>query len=403
MRVSTDLDLAVHGGPPVREDFLVYGRPRIEEPEIEEVVRTLRSGWLGTGPKVHEFEQRFARYIGVRHAIALNSCTAGLHLALTVLGTGPGDEVITTPMTFGATANVIVHCGGTPVFVDVDRYKMTIDPAAVEEAITPRTKGILPVHFGGRPCEMDALKDIADRHGLWIIEDAAHAIETTFRDCKVGTIGDFTSFSFYVTKNIITGEGGMLTTDNAEWAERARMLSLHGLSRDAWARYAGNGDGHYEVLEPGFKYNMMDMQAAIGLHQLDRIKSCYERRKQIWERYDKAFLDLPVFLLPPLEDPGSRHALHLYTLLLDLDRLTQDRDFVRAALKGENIGTGIHYTALHLHAYYRNRFGFTRGIFPNTEWISDRTLSLPLGVVMTDTDVEDVITAVRKVVNHIRR
>ena len=403
MRVGTDFDLAVHGGPPVREDFLVYGRPRIEEPEIEEVVRTLRSGWLGTGPKVHEFEQRFARYIGVRHAIALNSCTAGLHLALTVLGAGPGDEVITTPMTFGATANVIVHCGATPVFVDVDRRKMTIDPAAAEEAITPRTKGILPVHFGGRPCEMDVLKDIADRHGLWIVEDAAHAIETTFRGCKVGTIGDFTSFSFYVTKNIITGEGGMLTTDNPEWAERARMLSLHGLSRDAWARYAGNGHGHYEVLEPGFKYNMMDLQASIGIHQLDRIESYYERRKQIWERYDKAFLDLPVFLLPPMEGPCSRHALHLYTLLLDIDRLTQDRDFVVAALKHENIGTGVHYTALHLHAYYRNRFGFARGMFPNTEWISDRTLSLPLGAVMTDTDVEDVITAVRKVVNHIRR
>jgi len=403
MKLGLHSDLAIHGGTPARGNFLVYGKPSIEEAEIEEVVRTLRSGWLGTGPKVHEFERQFMRYTGAKHAIALNSCTAALHLALKALGVGAGDEVITSPMTFAATANVILHCGATPVFVDIDRLKMTIDPAQIERAITPRTKALLPVHFGGRACDMYSLEDIARRHNLPIVEDAAHAIETVFRGRKVGSIGDITCFSFYVTKNMVTGEGGMLTTDDAAIAQRVRTLSLHGLSRDAWSRFSSNGYKHYEVLEPGFKYNMMDLQAAIGLHQLARIESNYERRAAIWNRYDQSFRDLPVFLLPREETPGSRHALHLYTLLLDLDNLTQDRDFVLEALRAENIGTGVHYTALHLHSFYRDTFGFVRGQFPDTEWISDRTLTLPLGPAMTDDDVEDVISAVRKVLEHIRR
>jgi dTDP-4-amino-4,6-dideoxygalactose transaminase len=403
MTTGTNFDLPIRSHRPVRETFLVFGKPCIEEPEIDEVVHTLRSGWLGTGPKVHEFERRFARYTTAQHAIALNSCTAGLHLALTVLGIGPGDEVITAPMTFAATANVILHCGATPVFADVGQHKLTIDPAAVEQAITPRTKALLPVHFGGRACDLDALRSLADRHGLYIIEDAAHAIETLYRGRKVGAIGDITCFSFYVTKSIVTGEGGMVTTNNPAWAERLRILSLHGLSQDAWSRFSGKACQHYEVLEPGYKYNMMDLQAALGLHQMARLEANYERRREIWNRYDEAFRDLPVFPLTPESEAGSRHALHLYTLLLDLQHLTEDRDFVRQALHQENIGTGIHYKALHLHPYYAGRFGLTRGMFPNAEWVSDRTLSLPLSAHMTDEDVDDVTFAVRKVLRSIQR
>ena len=403
LNIASTPGLAIHGGHPVRDTFLVFGRPRVEEAEIAEVVRTLRSGWLGTGPRVREFEKKFARYVNAEHAVALNSCTAGLHLALKTLGIGPGDEVITTPMTFVATANVIVHCGAVPVFADVDRHTMVLDPDAAEGAISPRTKAILPVHFGGRACDMDALQGIAQRHGLHLIEDAAHAIETTSRGRKIGSIGDITCFSFYVTKNVMTGEGGMVTTNDANWARRMRALSLHGLSHDAWNRFSSSGSLHYDAVEPGFKYNMMDIQAAIGIHQLSRIEAAHARRKQIWQQYDLSFCDLPVFRLADTMNAQSRHAMHLYTLLLDLDNLTQNRDFVAAALKHENIGTGIHYKPVHLHSYYRQRFGFRQGCYPDAEWVAARTLSLPLGPVMTDEDVNDVIVAVRKVLESIRR
>src|SRR3954453_19912571 len=248
MKAATSFDLAIYGGVPARETFLLYGKPCIEEPEIEEVLRTMRSGWLGTGPKVHEFERKFMEYTGAKHAVALNSCTAGLHLALKVLGVGQGDEVITSPMTFAATANVIVHCGATPVFADVDRLKMTIAPQEIERAITPRTKALLPIHFGGRACDMDAIQDIARRHNFPVVEDAAHAVETEVGGRKLGTIGDITCFSFYVTKNMVTGEGGMLTTEDAAIAQRVRTLSLHGLSRDAWSRFSSSGYKHYDVI-----------------------------------------------------------------------------------------------------------------------------------------------------------
>ena len=403
VKLGIHRDLAIRGGSPVRDSFLLYGKPAIQEAEIEEVVRTLRSGWLGTGPKVQEFERQFMRYTGAKHAIALNSCTAGLHLALRVLGVGPGDEVITSPMTFAATANVIVHCGARPVFADINPRNLTIDPVQVEHAITPRTKALVPVHFGGRACDMDTLQEIARRHHLSIVEDAAHATETEYHGHKVGTIGDLTCFSFYVTKNVVTGEGGMLTTNNPLLAERIRTLSLHGLSRDAWNRFSSDGYKHYEVLEPGFKYNMMDLQAALGLHQLDRVEANYQRRAFIWQQYNDAFEDLPVFLPSADEDPGSRHALHLYTLLLNIESLSEDRDFVLQALRAENIGTGVHYTSLHLHSYYRRSFGYRRGHFPNAEWVSDRTLTLPLGPAMSEEDVDDVIVAVRKVLSHLRR
>lgn len=394
---------AIEGGEPVRKNFLVFGSPAIEETEIQEVVDTLRSGWLGTGPKVHRFEEDFKRYIGCKHAIALNSCTAGLHLALDVLGIGEGDEVITTPITFAATANVIVHRHAHPVFVDVDRETQNIDPNRIEDAITPRTKAITPVHMAGRPCDMNVIMDIAQRHNLFVIEDAAHAVETIYKGQKVGNIGHITAFSFYVTKNVCTGEGGMVTTNNHEWADEMRIRRLHGISKDAWKRYSSEGFQPYETLYPGYKHNMMDIQAALGIHQLARVEENLRIRERYWQMYDETFADIPEIITPSKHLPSeSRHARHLYTILLNIDRLRITRNEFIDALKAENIGTGIHFTALHLHKYYRETFGYKPGDFPNAEWIGERTVSLPLSPKLTDGDVGDVIEAVCKVLRWAR-
>lgn len=389
----------------MREDFLVFGKPQIGEEEIAEVVATLRSGWIGMGPRTLEFERAFAEYVGAKHAIAVNSCTAALHLALIAAGVGPGDEVITTPMTFAATANVIVHTGATPVFADVDRRTQNIDPPRVAERITPRTKAILPVHMLGRPAEMDPLLALAAAHDLAVIEDAAHAAEAVYRGRHVGTLGHFTAFSFYATKNITTGEGGMLVTGDDAAAERLRVLRLHGISKDAWKRYSAEGFSPYETIEPGFKYNMLDLTAALGLHQLRRVEENLTIRERYVALYNEAFAELPGVIVPALEPlgPGDRHAQHLYPLLLDLDRLALDRAGFIDALQERRIGTGIHFTAVHLHQYYRERFGYRRGDFPEAEYISDRTVSLPLSPAMTERDVEDVIAAVGDVVAAHRR
>ncbi len=387
---------SIKSGKPARKDFLVFGSPMVEEPEIDEVIKTLRSGWLSTGPKVARLEELFKDYIGSDHALALNSCTAGLHLSMLVSGLGPGDEVITTPMTFAATANAITHIGARPVFVDIDRATMNIDPERIEAAITPKTKAIMPVHFAGRPCDMDPILDIAARHNLLVIEDAAHAIEAEYKGRKIGNIGDLTCFSFYVTKNMVTGEGGMVTTNNADWAEKVQIYGLHGMSKGAWRRYSDEGFKHYQVVYPGYKYNMMDIQAAIGIHQLPRIERYLTRREEIWRRYDEAFAELPVILPAPAES-NTKHARHLYTLLVDIDRLGISRDDFQQALHERNIGTGIHFIALHLHPYYADTYGYKRGDFPNAEFVSDRTISLPLSAKLTDEDVEDVVNAVVKV------
>lgn len=382
-----------------RPEFLIFGSPAIGEEEIAEVVATLRSGWLGTGPRVQRFEAAFGAYIGCGHAVALNSCTAGLHLALEVLGIGPGDEVITSPLTFSATANVIVHVGATPVFADVDLRTMNLDPAAVAQAITPRSKAILPVHFGGRPCDLDPLLELARRHGLAVVEDAAHATEARYRGRPVGSIGDLTAFSFYVTKNLVTGEGGMLTTDSTHWAEEVRIKALHGISRDAWKRYSAEGFQPYDTLFPGYKYNMTDLQAALGIHQLARLETNLTVRERHWRRYDEAFADHPLLRIPAPVDPRDRHARHLYTVLLDTERAGMSRNEFIVRLKAENIGAGIHFTALHLHSYYAKTFGFRRGQFPAAEFIGDRTVSIPLSAKLTDEDVEDVIAAVLRVLD----
>lgn len=391
-----DERLAIDGGRPVRESFLIFGNPDIREPEIQEVVDALRSGWPGTGPRVARFEEEFRNYIGCRNAVALSSCTAGLHLSMIALGVKPGDEVITTPLTFVATANSILHVGGRPVFVDCDRRTQNIDPDRIAPRITERTRVILPVHFAGRPADMTRIEALARPRGIKIIEDAAHAVEASHRGRKIGRIGDCTVFSFYVNKNMITVEGGMVTTDDETIASWVKIAGLHGMSKDAWKRFGDSGYKHYFIHYPGFKYNMTDMQAAIGIHQLRRVEEGWRRRREIWDRYQQAFRDLPLFLPAP-PDEGDRHALHLFTLLVDLDHVKVDRDQVLAALQAENVGVGVHYTAVHLHPYYRETYGYARGDFPEAEFVSDRTISIPFSTKISDADVEDVVRAVRKV------
>ncbi len=378
----------------MRTNYLVFGQPLIEDAEVEEVVRSLRAAWLGTGPKVAAFEKLVADYKGVKHAVAVNSCTAGLHLSCLAVGLQPGDEVITTAMTFCATVNAIVHAGATPVLADVDPATMNLDPADVRRKLTPRTRAILPVHFAGRACDMDALGAIAAEHGLALIEDCAHAIETEYRGRHAGTFGHCSVLSFYSTKNIVTGEGGMILTDDAAIAARVKMLALHGMSQDAWKRFSDDGYKHYEVVEIGFKYNMMDLQAAIGMHQIKRVDAYWQRRLAIWQRYNAAFAGLPARLPAPL-DPASRHALHLYTLLLDEQHAPLSRDQFITALHRRMIGTGVHYRAIPEHPVYQQRFGWRPADFPHAHAIGRATVSLPISAKLTDDDVTDVIEAVR--------
>lgn len=377
----------------MRKSFLVFGSPRIEEDEIQEVVDSLRSAWIGTGPKVAKFEEMFREYVGSRYAVAVHSCTAALHLSMIASGVKAGDEVITSPMTFAATANAIIHAGATPVFADIKRASLNIDPEEIKKKLTAATKVILPVHFAGRACEMNSIMKIAEEANAIVINDAAHAIETEYYGKKICHYGAITAYSFYATKNIVTGEGGMVVTDDKEIADKIKIYALHGMTKDAWKRFSDEGYKHYEVVFPGYKYNMMDIQAGIGFRQLAKIEAYSVRRKEIWNLYNEAFKDLPVILPSPVE-PNTRHAFHLYTLLVDLEHLTITRDQFIDLLFRENIGAGVHYTALHLHPYYRDRYGYQRGDFPNTEFVADRTVSLPLSAKLTDADVQDVTEAV---------
>ena len=381
---------------PKRNDFLVFGAPLIEDDEIDEVVATLKSGWLGTGPRVARFEQEFATYMGEAHAVAVNSCTAALHLSMLAAGIEAGDEVITSPLTFCATVNAIIHAGGTPVLADVDPRTLNIDPAAVEAAITERTRAIVPIHFAGRPCDMDALCELADKHGLKIIEDCAHAIETEYKGRKAGGFGDFGCFSFYVTKNVATGEGGMVLARDEEDAARIKVLALHGMSKDAWRRYGDDGYKHYQVVECGFKYNMMDLQAAIGIHQLERVESNWLRRREIWNRYRGALAGLPLGT-PAEPEADTRHAFHLFSVLVDEATAGIGRDAFLDAMTTRNIGVGVHYLSIPEHPYYQDRFGWRPEDTPNATRIGRQTVSLPLSAKLTDGDVADVIDAVRVV------
>jgi len=378
-----------------KDDFLVFGAPMIEDAEINEVVASMKTGWLGTGPKVARFENIFSTYKGVKFVAALNSCTAALHLSILAAGVKLGDEVITTPLTFCATINAIVHAGATPILVDVDLQTMNIDPEEIEKLITNKTRALLPVHFAGRPCDMDSIMDIAEKNDLKVIEDCAHAIETEYKGRKAGTFGNFGCFSFYVTKNIMTGEGGMVVTKLEEDIARIKMLGLHGMSRDAWKRFGDDGFKHYQVVECGFKYNMMDLQAAIGIHQLERVESYWEKRRVIWRRYNEAFADLPI-VLPAVLEQETRHAYHLYTILVDEEKTGISRDKFLDAMTVHNIGVGVHYLSIPEHPYYQRTFNWKPEDFPRAMKIGRQTVSLPISAKLTAEDVEDVIKAVER-------
>ena len=381
--------------------FLVFGAPAIGTAEIDEVIDSLESGWLGTGPKVARFEEAVRTYKECSHAVAVNSCTAALHLSLLTAGVGPGDEVITTPLTFCATVNAIIHTGATPVLADVDPVTMNIDPAEIERRVTPRTRAIVPVHFAGRACAMDEIMAIADRHQLVVIEDAAHAIETTYRGRPAGTIGDFGCLSFYVTKNVCTGEGGMILTASDAHAARLKTLALHGLSRDAWRRFSDDGYRHYAVVEAGFKYNMMDLQAALGIHQLARVEHNWHVRRSHWTHYDEALRSQPVTTPAATDaDPDSRHAHHLYTLLVDEETTGLSRDALLESMQTAGVGVGVHYLAVPEHPYYQERYGWRPEAWPNAMRIGRSTLSLPLSPALTVADVDRVVAAVTAAIDN---
>ena len=384
--------------------FLPFALPEIGEEEIAEVVDTLRSGWVTTGPKARKFEEAFGTYLNGGqagehglHCIAVNSATAGLHLALEALGIGPGDEVITTTHTFTATAEVVRYLGADVKLVDIDPATLNIDPAAIEAAITPRTKCIMPVHYAGLAVDMDAIQDIAQRHGLKVVEDAAHALPTTFKGQMVGLhASDAIVFSFYANKTMTTGEGGMLVTRNAELAARAKVMRLHGINRDAFDRFTAKVPSwYYEIVAPGFKYNLTDIAASLGLHQLQRIDGFQVRREQIATRFDEALADLPLVLPPRPQHAGDLHAWHLYVVRLS-DEANLTRDQLIESLFADGIGVSVHYIPLHLHPYWKERYDLQPAQFPHSQKAYERMVSLPLYTRMTDADVERVITAVRK-------
>jgi dTDP-4-amino-4,6-dideoxygalactose transaminase len=382
-----------------RKTFLVFGKPDIGDDEINEVVATLKSGWIGTGPKVERFENDFKKYIGCKHALSVNSCTAGTHLALKALDIGLGDEVITTPLTFCSTANAIIHAGATPVFADVKIDSWNIDPSEIEKKITPKTKAIIPVHLHGRPCEMNKIMALAHKRKLFVIEDAAHAVEAKYRNKKIGNIADITVFSFYVTKNLTTAEGGMVTTNNDSWAKKIKIMSLHGLSRDAYKRYNIKVFKHYQTVTPGYKYNLTDIQASIGIHQLKKIEKNVLIRKKYWQIYDQAFKKIEEIITPLPDEPHIFHARHLYAILIRPEKLKINRDQFISQLIEYNIGSGIHFDPVHLHPYYQKTYHYQKGDFPNAEFIGDRTISLPLAANLAEDDINDVIKTVKYLIN----
>jgi dTDP-4-amino-4,6-dideoxygalactose transaminase len=386
--------LAIDGGTPVRAAMLDFSPPVIGDEEIESVVATMRSGWLTSGPRTAELEERFARRTGVAHAVATSSCTEALHLSLLASGIGAGDEVVTTSFTWPATVNAVLHTGATPVFADVDPGTLDLDPDMAARAVTARTKALLPVHFAGGPCDMDALGAIAAEHGLRIVEDAAHAVEADVRGRRIGAIGDFTCFSLYATKSLAGGEGGIITTASTEAADRLRLLRAHGITRDPWKRASTHMLGHYDVVEPGFKANLADLQAAAALPKLDRLEQFHAHRAELVARYDEGIADLPG--IEPIGRPAyGRHAHHLYVVRIDPQAAGADRNRYAAALMAENVATGLHFLPVHTLSWYRANLPGAR--LPATERAGRQVLSLPLAAAHTDADIDDAVAAVRKV------
>jgi dTDP-4-amino-4,6-dideoxygalactose transaminase len=387
----------------MRSTFLPFSTPTIEDAEINEVVDSLKSGWITTGPKVKRFEEAFRAYVGAPYAIPLSSATAGLHLTLLALGITEGDEIITTPMTFASTVSMIILCGGTPVLVDIEPGTLNIDVAKIREKITPRTRAIIPVHFAGQACDMDPLFALASEFGLTIIEDAAHAAGTEYKGRRIGSLPSISIFSFHPNKNITTGEGGMVCTADEDLAEEISLMKFHGISREAWKRFAASGTPNYDILMPGFKYNMMDIQAAIGIHQLPKLDGFIDRRRDIAEYYNRELAGVAELALPQYAPYQQRHAWHLYTPLVRIEKLTIDRDRFMEELKKHNIGSGLHYKAIHHHAWYRQHLNLPDSTLPVASYASERILSLPLFPKMSDADARDVVEAVKAVIAANRR
>jgi UDP-4-amino-4,6-dideoxy-N-acetyl-beta-L-altrosamine transaminase len=390
--------LAIDGGPPVRKTLLPYGHHSIEESDIEAVVKTLRSDWLTTGPKIEEFEEAIAAWVGAKYAVSFSSGTAALHAAVFAAGLQPGDEAITSPLTFAATANCVLYQGATPVFADVSSDTLNLDPQAAAVRITSRTRVILPVDYAGHPADLDAILALAERHGLVVIEDACHALGAEYRGRRVGNLSHMTVFSFHPVKHLTTGEGGMVTTDNPEFAETLRRFRNHGISSDARQRQ-NLGQWHYEMVLLGFNYRLTDIACALGLEQLKRLDMNLARRNQIAARYTAAFREVPGVFLPRVRSDVNP-AWHLYPLRLDLKQLSVGRAEVFRALRAENIGVNVHYIPVHRHPYYRDRFGYQGGEYPVAEDAYERLISLPMFQGMSDDDVNDVVHAVIKVVGH---
>jgi UDP-4-amino-4,6-dideoxy-N-acetyl-beta-L-altrosamine transaminase len=394
---------AAAGGKPVRERMLPYGRHEIDEADIQSVVEALRGDWLTNGPTVARFEQAFAEAVGARFAVAMSSGTAALHGAACAAGIGSGDEVITTPLTFLASANCVLYCGGRPVFADVDPETLNLDPAAVEAALTPRTKAVLPIHFAGLPCDMEAIHAIARSQNLTVIEDAAHALGAEIGGRRIGGLSQLTTFSFHPVKHITTGEGGMVTTNDPALAERLRRFRNHGIEREVRQRQAAaSGAWRQDMVAFGLNYRLTDIQSALGLSQLRRLEVRLKRREEIAAEYHQAFAAMPEVSAAPVR-PGTRHAWHIYPLRVNPDRLRRDREAIFQALRAENIGVSVHYLPVHLHPFYQERFATHRGMCPAAETAGDRLLTLPLFPQMTDRDVADVVTAAEKVLRWARR
>jgi len=377
-------------------DFIPLGAPSFGTDDINEVIDSLKSGWVGTGPKVGQFEEDFGNYVGSQSALATNSCTAALHLSLMSIGLEPGDEVITTPMTFCATVNTIIHAGGKPILADCNKEDFCIDPEKIAEKITKNTKAILPVHFAGHSCDMENIMQLASDHSLNVIEDCAHAIETTFEGKHVGTFGDFGCFSFYATKNLVTGEGGMLIARDEVRLKQIKKIALHGMSLDAWDRFSEGGFKHYDVVAPGFKYNMTDIQAALGIHQLARIEENWLKRQKIWRLYSESFSNLPIDLPSNEVKANSKHAHHLYTILIRDDAPVNRDEFI-LKMQENNIGTGVHYRSIPGFSYYQDNFGWNPDDYPNSTSIGNRTVSIPLSPGLSENDLDRIVDKVNSI------
>jgi len=391
---------AIAGGAPVRsrQNRIIFGAPLLGEVEAESVADCIRSGWIGMGERVGRFEREFASYTRAPYAAAVSSCSAALHLALEALGIQPGDEVIAPSLTFCSTVHAVLHVGAIPVLVDSERDSLNIDPDAIAHAITPKTRAVIAVHMCGRSCEMEAILEIAERHHLKVIEDCAHAIETTYRGVSAGLLGDAGCFSFYPTKSITTGDGGMVISRHRELIERVKLMSYNGVATTAWTRFAGDAAG-YEVLAAGYKYNMTDMEAALALPQLPLLEERWAQRQLRWRTYDERLQGLPI-TLPATGPSENRHAYHLYTPLLQLEKLSVGRGEIVAAMETENIGVGIHYEPVHIQPFYAERFGRDDARYPNATYIGERTISLPLSAGLTEADVADVCAAFTRILRY---